>query len=233
MTFDNRNAIIWTKETPMNLKEKRLKALRDYIQLLYTLEDYMFSRKDIVLKSPSLKGDPNDFELSSFELMFTSIYAVQEQYKRTYAILKEFLNKAIEFNRIYGLNEPTINEAIHAKIAEIDNNIVKINKIPTMAPTMEMTSDNLRTSIYDYNSYMDVVSDMCMSLIEKININQYDYRLYFKDDFYKYVSKLRFLMDLTSGNGYQLVSMRNTSIINALEDETWNEDISQHYPKHN
>lgn len=231
MTFDNRNAIIWTKEITMTLKEKRLKALRDYTQLLYTLEDYLFSRKDIVLKSPSLKGDPNDFELSSFELMFTSIYAVQEQYKRTYAILKEFLNKAIEFNRIYGLNDPAINESIQAKIVQVDNNVIKLNQIPTVAPVMDMTSDNLRRSIHDYDYYMDGISDIFMSLIDKIDINQYDYRLYFKDDFYKYVSKLRFLMDFTSGNGYNLVSMRNTSIINALDDETWNEDISQHYPK--
>ena len=215
----------------MNLKEKRLKALRDYIQLLYTLEDYMFSRKDIVLKSPSLKGDPNDFELSSFELMFTSIYAVQEQYKRTYAILKEFLNKAIEFNRTYGLNDLAINEAIQSKIIQVDNNVIKLNQMPTIAPIMEMTSDNLRTVINDYDYYMDVVSDVFMSLIDKININQYDYRLYFKDEFYKYVSKLRFLMDFTSGNGYNLVSMRNCSIMNALDDETWDEDISQHYPK--
>jgi hypothetical protein len=231
LTFDNRNAIIWTKEIAMNLKEKRLKALRDYIQLLYTLEDYLFSKKDIVLNSPSLKGEPNNFELTSFELIYTSIYAVQDQYKRTYAILKEFLNKAIEFNRIYGLNDPAVNESIQAKIAQVDNNVIKLNQVPTIAPIMEMTSDNLRTVINDYDYYMDGVSDVFMSLIDKIDINQYDYRLYFKDDFYKYVSKLRFLMDFTSGNGYNLVSMRNCSIINALNDDTWVEDISQHYPK--
>ena len=230
MTFDNRNAIIWQKETTMNLKEKRQKALVDYIQLIYTLETSLYSMKDSILSAPSLKGDPNDFKLSSFELMFTSIYAVQQQYKRTYSSLKEFLNQAIEFDQKYQLNIPDI-KTIQSKIAAIDSNVSILNQCMTVSPVMIMTSENLRSSCNLYDKYMDVVTDNMISISQHIDITPYDYRAYFKDSIYQYVNNLKFLMDFTSGSGYSLVSMRNCSVINALDDNTWTEDISQHYPK--
>lgn len=231
MTFDNRNAIIWTKEFMMNLKEKRQKALRDYIQLIYTLETDLYSMKDAILSAPSLKGNPNDFNQSSFELMFTSIYSVQEQYKRTYSSLKEFLHKAIEFNQTYKLNDHSEIKVIQSKITEIGGNVIKLNEYVKVSPIMLITRDNLMSSINLYDQYMNVVTDNMLSLSQQIDITSYDYRTYFKDKLYQSVKNLKFLMDFTSGSGYSLVSMRNCSIINALDDDKWNEDIINHYPK--
>jgi len=214
----------------MNLKEKRLKALKDYIQLIYTLETSLYSMKESILSAPSLKGDPNDFKLSSFELMFTSIYAVQEQYKRTYSSLKECLNQAIDFDQKYQLNSPEIKN-IQSKIAAIDSNVAILNQYIVISPIIIMTSDNLRSSINLYDQYMDVVTDNTLSISQQIDVPLYDYRAYFKDSIYQYVNNLKFLMDFTSGNGYSLVSMRNCSVINALDDDTWSEDITHHYPK--
>lgn len=215
----------------MHLKEKRQKAFLEYIQLISQLEESLYSFKDTVLQAPSIKGDPNDFQLTSIELIFASIYSIQEKYKRNYSILKEFLEKAIFLNDTYQLNFTHEIDDITIKITDIEQKLLVIQKVREISPPIEPTEANFRSSVAIYDNYIEEVSELSLPLLNLIDVSMFDYRAYLKDDFYKYVKKLKVLMNLTAGSGYNLVSMRNCSVINALDDESWNEDIQKHYPQ--
>jgi len=215
----------------MHLKLKRQKAFIDYIQLIYQLEAYLYAEKDTILNAPSLKGDPNDFQLTSFELIFTSIYAIQEKYKSNYSMLKHFLEKAVTFNDDYKLGFIKEIEDIQTKIVDIDTRSITMQNTVHIKPTIVVTGNNFRASVEFYDAYTNSISEIAISAGQQIDLAKFNYRKYFKDDFYKYVKKLKFLMDLTASSGYSLVNMRNCSVINALNDDTWIENISKHYPR--
>lgn len=215
----------------MHLKVKRQQAFIDYIQLIYKLEDYLYAAKDTVLDAPSLKGDPNDFQLTSFELIFTSIYAIQEKYKRNYAMLGNFLEKGLEFNDRYQLGFVKEIEDVKQALINIKQKALLMQTTVVIEPIIMITSNNFRSAVEFYDTYTNTIFEIAINATQQIDPNKFNYRKYFKDDFYKYVKKLKFLMDLTSGSGYSLVNMRNCSVINALDDDHWIEDISKHYPK--
>lgn len=230
MTFFNDCVKVLPNEVAMTLKEKRQKAFLEYINIIFEIEPLLYSYKNIVLQAPSLQGDVNNFGLSSFELIFTSISAVQEKYKKNYEILKDFLEKAIFFHDKYKLNFVKEIDDIKSKINEISSKLDEIKKIKKTAPIMEINEKNFRESVDIYDNYINEIFDIVLTIKQKIDISKFDYRIYFKDGFYKYMKMLDFLTDLTAGSGHSLVNMRTCSVINALDDENWVEDITTHYP---
>jgi hypothetical protein len=215
----------------MKLKEKRQLAFLEYLKTACSLERYFYESRHKILNTPSLKGDVNSEKLSSFELIFMSIYEIQQNYKKNYSFLIHFLEQLLMMNKKYDLGFFIEIEDIKIKINEINTKLSEINVIDTLNPKVDVTAQNLRDSIFIYNEYTNEVFTFVVESQSKVNIDQFNYRKYFKDDFYKNMKTLKQLTDISRNSRCSLVFMRVSSIINALDDKNPVFQLADHFPK--
>lgn len=215
----------------MTLKDKRQFAFLEYLKIVYSLENYFYESRHAILKTPSLKGNVNSENLSSFELIFMSIHEIQENYKKNYSFLIHFLEQSIVFNKKYDLGFIREIDDIKIKINEFNIKLTEVNSIDRLTPKLDNTAQNLRESIFMYNEYTSNIFTFVTTLQSKIDIEQFNYRKYFKDEFYKNIKTLKKLLDISRNSRCNLVFMRVSSILNALDDKNPVFQLNDHFPK--
>jgi hypothetical protein len=204
----------------MNLKEKRKKAFLEYIYIIYKIEEIFYADRDTILRTPSINNNLSDNikSLSLFDLIFSSIHKIKKHYISRYSLLINFLEEGIRLNKKYKLGYISEIKDIDNKIYEIKNKLIIMNNIHTVSPYEQFNND-IKEIIILYEEYISSVNELMYSA--KINISDYDfdYRKYFKDDFYKNIKKLNILMDLITGSNETLVNIKIYDELNNIVND--------------
>jgi len=214
----------------MRLKEKRRNAFLEYLRIIYIIEEYFYDSKDLIFQAPSLVLDIDNEQLTTVELIFSSIHKIQKNYIRRYSLIIEFLENAITLNKKYKLG--FINELndIQNRISKINENLIIINNVRVTSPILEVSEQNFILNVEIYEKYTDSVFEIISTARSNINVSKFDYRKYFKDDFYKHLKNFHILIDITSGSHNGLIEMRVASFMNDVNDKR-NINIIDYYPK--
>jgi len=206
----------------MKLKDKRKKAFLEYIDIIYKIEEIFYIERESILSVPSINNDLKvDIKsLSLFDLIFTSINKIKNHYISRYSLLINFLEEGIRFNKKYKLGYTTEINEINNKINEIKNKLISLNEFQIISPYDKFKDTDIKFVIEFYEEYISDVQGITFSARIKINNYDFDYRKYFKDDFYRHIKKLNILMDLITGSHETIV---NIAIYYAMKE--FDEDI--------
>lgn len=222
----------------MTLKDKRKIAFLDFLKTVYTIEELLYSYKDTIFQMPAIpsnKEHDDDYDkLSYFELVFISVYKVQQKYIKVYSLLVNCLKKASELNKKYKLGYLDEITTLDSRISKIEKNVEILKKIPVIQPAMIISEDNLRFITDEYDKFYANVLEIIMTCRFNVNVSSFNYRKYFKDDFYTYMKGLVILLDLTTGSLGEVVKMDSYTIIGQLNgdyDDVQQTIIEDYYPK--
>lgn len=220
----------------MKLKEKRQKAMIDYLNLIYDLEITIQSFSEEIYSIPSIQEESND-NPTSFELIFQTIGEIQYRHGWSYNILIGMLETAIELNRTYKLGYSL----------EFDDNIrIRIEAMKEKAffgkplisrPVMERTPENLKSSIALFEQMKGIALRFTEEARKHIDLNTFDYRLWFVDDFHKSVWSINSHVDLMKNTKTITATERCSALLDYLDKEEFDfgllpstEFFEEHYP---
>lgn len=205
----------------MNLKDKRKKAFLEYIDTIYKVEKIFYIERENILSIPSINNDLNFNikSLSLFDLIFSSIHKIKNHYISRYSLLINFLEEGIRLNKKYKLGYITEINDINNKINEIKNKLIIINEFSTISPYDRFKDTDIKGIILLYEEYTSSVYELMYSARMNISDYDFDYRKYFKDDFYKHIKKLNILMDLITGSYDTIVNIKIYDEMKELDED--------------
>lgn len=220
----------------MKLKQKRQKAMIEYLNLIHDLEITIQSFSEEIYSIPSIQEKPNETP-TSFELIFQTIAEIQYRHAWSYNILIGMLEEAIELNRTYELGYSL----------EFDDNIrIRIEAMKEKAffgvplisrPVMERTPENLKSSIELLEQMKSIALRFTEETRKHIDLKTFDYRVWFLDDFHKSVWSINSHVDLMKNTKTITATEKCSTLLDYLDKEAFDfgilpstEFIEEHYP---